>query len=605
MNRISLHVWFCLNILLLLSKVSPCRSLASASSLCESTDLPCKPENPSACQMKYFRLNSTECRDLTFDGKQTSRSDGDPLGTVELKSFFYNILSYKMTAFNVTFSDIKWKHLKFRFKQIGNDMKNTCREFFVLANATVSDMFYDCIWSNETYEGKPFFFEYEASNELLKIYKKFSFHVPYAKNVDEALTNVKDWETFSYVEAVSFSNGLGPTTFFLNWQPLPQKFSVDSYNVSIMSSDAGTLQVVHSINITCKNITECNYMYSKWYGTVQFGVQPICKDTICSTTTSLVFQVGGERAKPLLIGIICASFCIPVALYVIYMVIKYMAMKEVAVVEKIPKVLVIHSSSVAVHANVVLYLVDYLKNYCYVEPLVDELHIFSSKSRDPFKWCNESFKCADYVMVVASPSSTRKEVPNSVYQRTNVLLLRLLRERLAANHGKTKYFALMLPYSTDRDVPVEAENLRKFHFPRDLNKMLKFIHENRVMPKLFCCQVRDYKLYGKKLSRAIEEAQHYLKSSKAEGGASPHGTDAAEADFQHELLTLKRREPHLLSEVGGRRKESQKTAVTTAESFLDYPGDLESINLLGEGDEEFDGEMTVRRNKLIIDELSL
>lgn len=292
MKRLSLHVWLCVSIPILLLKVAPCACVPSASALCESTDLPCKPENPNACRMKYFKLNSTECRDLTFGGKQPSKSEVESLGTVELRSFFYNILSYKMTAFNVTFSNINWKHLKFRFKQIGNDLKNTCREFFILTNASVSDMFYDCIWSNETYEGKPFFFEYEASNDLLKVYKKFSFRVPYARNIDETLTDIKDWEMFSYVESVSVSNGLGPTVFYLNWQPFPQKFSVDSYNVSVMTSDSDTQHVIHSINVKCNNVTECSYMYSKWYGTVQFGVQPICKDTLCSTTTSLVFQVG-------------------------------------------------------------------------------------------------------------------------------------------------------------------------------------------------------------------------------------------------------------------------------------------------------------------------
>lgn len=90
---------------------------------------------------------------------------------------------------------------------------------------------------------------------------------------------------------------------------------------------------------------------------------------------------GGEETKPLLIGLICAGFSIPIALYVIYIVIKYMAMKDAATAQKVPKVLVIHSSSVALHANVVLCLVDYLKNHCSIEPLVDELHIFSSKSR--------------------------------------------------------------------------------------------------------------------------------------------------------------------------------------------------------------------------------
>lgn len=258
------------------------------SHLCQIGDMPCEPGKDGICLMKYFKLNSTDCRDMTFDSK--SDATGNTLGSVEIKPYVFNLFSYKQTAFNLTFSNVTWENFKFRFKQEGNEMKNTCREFHMTPNSTISSMFYDCVWSNERYEGKSFIFEYEAQNSKHSFYKKYFFQVPFAKNIDDT-TVLDHLEIFLLVE--QHRNAFGLNTFILQWEPLPEKYSINAYNVSVFTNNSGRLEVVHYTKITCDNKEMCKYHYHKWFGKVQFGIQPYCLNkSDCLLSTSVVFHLG-------------------------------------------------------------------------------------------------------------------------------------------------------------------------------------------------------------------------------------------------------------------------------------------------------------------------
>lgn len=291
MVRFSWCTWSTSIGLIILWNIKLVHLISNQSGLCQPMDMPCDVQNPETCRMKYYKLNSSECSGLTFE-EYPSTNDAS-LGKVELKTYYYDFLSaYKVTAFNVTFSDIHWNHLKFRFKQDGNELKNTCREFTILNNATLTDLFYDCLWSNESYEGKSFYFEYQAKNDTASVYRKYVFKVPIAKNINENNTDLTKWELFVFVETVR--SGFGLVTFTLHWQPLPERFLINDYNVTVISNDSGSPQIIDSNNVTCNNYDECVYTCNKWYGNVQFWVQPICGNHSeeCFTAKTQVFLLG-------------------------------------------------------------------------------------------------------------------------------------------------------------------------------------------------------------------------------------------------------------------------------------------------------------------------
>lgn len=263
-------------------------SVLQQSHLCKAMDMPCGKGNCDECQMKYYKLNSTDCRDLTFSYDSVTAEN--KLDAIQIQSYHYDMFSYKQTGFNLTFVNISWSSMKFRFKQEGNEMKNTCREFHMSSNSTIKNLFYDCLWSNESYEGKTFSFEYETRTNNVMSYKKYFFRVPFAKNIDEK-TDLANWEIFVFTEFIK--NVFGLTTLILHWQPLPEKFSINTYNITVFSNDFGQPKVTLYTKVTCNNIEECKFHYNKWYGSVQFGVQPIpFNESDCLISKTIVFHLG-------------------------------------------------------------------------------------------------------------------------------------------------------------------------------------------------------------------------------------------------------------------------------------------------------------------------
>lgn len=101
----------------------------------------------------------------------------------------------------------------------------------------------------------------------------------------------------------------------------------------------------------------------------------------CSSCKFHFFFLGGESTKPMLIGIVSVTLILPVMLYVLFLLKNHLIYKSKKWMRFTPKVLIVFAPSVPSHLNAVLALVEYLKTYCNVQPLIDELHIVTSKSR--------------------------------------------------------------------------------------------------------------------------------------------------------------------------------------------------------------------------------
>lgn len=67
-----------------------------------------------------------------------------------------------------------------RFMQIGNKKKNLCRDIRLSRNVNMTgihNLFYDCLWSLNDYEGTDFDFEYELTNYSEKETGHYKFQV--------------------------------------------------------------------------------------------------------------------------------------------------------------------------------------------------------------------------------------------------------------------------------------------------------------------------------------------------------------------------------------------------------------------------------------------
>lgn len=194
-------------------------------------------------------------------------------------------------------------------------------------------------------------------------------------------------------------------------------------------------------------------------------------------------------------------------------------------------------------------------------------------------------------MVVASPYHKYLRLTDSVYQNTDILLLRLLRERLCAEGSKTQFFTLLLPYCTEKDIHSDAINLKRFSFPNDLNNMLKFIHNEWKLPECLSPGIEggkeSYKLFGSKLSNAIEEAQVDLRKNKLEYQRMVEeiANEKDNVDSDQEILTYMKQEKDN-SKFFDRPVRIKKMLKESApENFGEFPGRIDEMNLLGEENE--------------------
>lgn len=189
-------------------------------------------------------------------------------------------------------------------------------------------------------------------------------------------------------------------------------------------------------------------------------------------------------------------------------------------------------------------------------------------------------------MVVASPYQKYLRLADSVYKNTDVLLLRLLQERLSSRDHKTKFFVLMLPYCTDKDIPSEAINLIKFSFPENLNKMLRYIHNKNSFADCIGLEIQggkeNYKLFGAQLNNSITETQITLKKNKLEyEKIISEMQSEKDSNIKETLLPRLKREKSEQFKLKERR-----TVVEIAEDiFSEFPGRLDDLNLSGEESE--------------------
>lgn len=188
-------------------------------------------------------------------------------------------------------------------------------------------------------------------------------------------------------------------------------------------------------------------------------------------------------------------------------------------------------------------------------------------------------------MIVASPYYKSLRLADSVYQNTDVLLLRLLKERIVSKDRTTHFFVLMLPYCSEQDIPKEAINLRRYSFPKDINKMLKFIQKDRSITNCLGSKIQGgretYKLFGGKLNNAITETQVILMSNKSEYDKMVRETKKENSSGDDPLLANgPKREKNGFYEI---RSKGKRSVMRLAEDiFSEFPGRLDDMNLSGE-----------------------
>ncbi|KAG8230444.1 hypothetical protein J437_LFUL014708 [Ladona fulva] len=148
-----------------------------------------------------------------------------------------------------------------------------------------------------------------------------------------------------------------------------------------------------------------------------------------------------------------------------------------------PSLLLIYRSTHTSHIRVVVELAKYLRNNCNIDAMVDELDVNRSKSQDPFDWYNGAISGADFIAVVSSPTCCNSI--NGIYPKAYDAALCLLRGSAFKRENfakKCKLMVFMLPYGSERHLPVETKNIGlHFQIPLHLMDVSRYIHNFKKM----------------------------------------------------------------------------------------------------------------------------
>ncbi|CAH0386418.1 unnamed protein product [Bemisia tabaci] len=503
---------------------STCVQVPTLSGLCIRDNTSCSHQfdvsnalEEDLCFMRYFP--STDCNDLV--------TEGDFLGhatEMRLSTYLYVEGYTRITAFNISFQEMKWNRLKMWFKPISNESNaSMCREFSLSKKVELNNtLFFDCLWSMERYEGTSYQFRYAAFLDEASDFPfaaKYVFQVPLAERIDIERTNATEWEVFMYLDI----SALPLVT--LHVQEAPSHLKIKSYIIDVHRNWGSSSWTASSFTIPATDVKngEIVLQYNARYkpGIYHFTVSlnhGRCGEHLkkCFVSTSpKFFVVSSNPNPPLLIAIVGVVVLIPI-LVTIFLLWRKQIHPEV--LEKAPpRMLIVYNGNYAGHVRVIKEFARYLNDVCGIDALLDYYCVPESSSKDPAKWYAETFNTVDYVAVFASPPQSYAQCVQkyvSLYPDMEAVALNLLRRRLAQIPCLTRFLSVVLPYCLPSTLGAEAKDFTRFMLFSDLDKMLTYIRENRIpiFPLKVEGGVNDLETKGAQLLETVKSVQKELEN---------------------------------------------------------------------------------------------
>ncbi|XP_003394123.2 uncharacterized protein LOC126916829 isoform X1 [Bombus affinis] len=488
-----------------------------------------------------------DCTKLTFEDYSHYPADGTA-AKFNLRSYTYEESGYKLTAFNLSVTNVDFHGLVTRYQSLLDENESACRYIELYGNETnpvPQELYISCPFSDVSYESVPYRLDYLVIGEKYKYRKRYIFNVPVHRFIGEGVS-IKEYRPFVYID-VSYAPLLS-----LHVQPLPEVYNVTGYKIWLINNNT---DFVKTFNMTSEQ--DFHYNFTAHTGVFYFKVAPMhseCGDYGCvnSTTPFIIIQ---ETSHRLLIMIISTVWIPPVILYVLYHLYK-LYKRGVLKRRGIPKCLLVYSPTRLSHINVMIELAKYLR-ICDVNAMIDMLDVTDTTDKDPECWCDAAFRNADVVLIATSPPP-KKPAASAIYRNTGNYLLRLVKEN--QSEKEKRYYIVQLPYCKSDDVPEETRHLRRLSLPKELPKLVKIIHK---VERVKCSSVSD------------QEFLDSVKLAKLEILKEDANIAKDERETEN-LLTSER------TETANNRTSTVLDNNAVSQSFAT---NIDELNLLGEGGE--------------------
>ncbi|XP_015108561.1 uncharacterized protein LOC107035591 [Diachasma alloeum] len=414
--------------------------------------------------------NNSECMNMKFHGLGRLPPPGVPLVDLKISAYVYHERGTKATAFNLTVRDITFRRLVTRYQERGDSTSSYCRHIH-FHGSNDSDvkpsLFVSCPFATTTFEERSYWFEYLIIGDNYEYSRKLLFNVPSHHHIGERVDDVRNYIPFAYIDVSDIP------AVSLHIQPIPKKFNTSDYRIWVINNDTGASEVTNLKLLNSEGHIRHNFtMLDGAHYVYVTAMHPDCDEQGCINSTLPVITVK-QPTRRILIMIISVVWIPPVILYAIYYLYKLSKKKDLfKQIGRRPKCLLVYSPTHMAHVDVVSNLAKYLRS-CNVAAMVDVLDIPETDTKDPGHWCNEAFKSAETVVVLASPSLGAASVP-VIYRNVDNHALRLLKENYS--HRNKRYIAVELPYCTSDEIPEEARLFKKLRLPESLDKLVKYLH---------------------------------------------------------------------------------------------------------------------------------
>ncbi|KAK9505359.1 hypothetical protein O3M35_009439 [Rhynocoris fuscipes] len=368
-----------------------------------------------------------------------------------------------------------------RYKRNSERTPALCREFIV-SKEIAKDLVlhFDCLW-NLQIENQYYHFEYLAITPSGNSYiYKYLFFVPDSLTIVTESESVREWKAFLVMDISAVPNVLK-----LRLQTAPPSLNITTYKVEVLrtlqNNHTWTVQqtILYANESDSAGILKYTYNTKMKFGQYKFNVTPVHKDCIdnfiCTVSTPEFLIV--EMTEPkLLTGLVAMVILIPILL-MLYFIWKRNCDTTEPTREPAgpPKFLMMYEPVSVEHINTMIELYKYFKK-CHLHPMIDQFGIAESESKDPLRWYCDAFKEADFVGIFASPIVSKSEREQAQiynkYSDTEVIAQNQLSYSLCSPGAKCKFFCISVPGSQWDTLPPQAQALKRFNLPRDLDPLL-------------------------------------------------------------------------------------------------------------------------------------
>ncbi|KAM3962599.1 uncharacterized protein ACR2FA_003225 [Aphomia sociella] len=462
------------------------------------------------CKVEYYPSDSAQCRTMTFGPLKSDKPFDSNIGGVSLRPYImdsHGQRNFNYTVLNITFTNIKWKTMKFRFHDPGRPNSGHCRNIVISNDVTIDDrsvLYYDCYWSyaDGNYNGSSHFLDFEASDDSSTNRGQYFFNIPNMQMLSTTVTE-NEWKPFLYIEILS-------SELRLHIMPPPPQVRIKGYKVEVKracikgSVENCCDQVLKTANVTLKDRNEemtYDYYFLRSPGAHYFVVTPLhdaCTgvESGCQSVASPKIGISTDEHKTLNICIASVTALIVASLFAYYIMLRvirrywcrdYRGMYKANEIPPPTKVLAIYPPGNRLHAECVGSFVAYLRYELGIDIMYDG-DILNLSHRDPFLWAKETFELASHVMYIVGPAD-ETNFHDNIYEKqiipahknVDILLLNMVK----TNRGTRNHKSLSNVYfeHSNGQVPIEMKHCKSFFLLKDWKKMISYLSKDMIPEK--------------------------------------------------------------------------------------------------------------------------